>query len=128
MIRLREHDWQDSFTSSHNNLLLGSYQPVLQEAVRYWRITGYFPSRFLLQVLDGVDQLALAAPDGHGHGQMRLITGFFMRLADLQALATGFTPEHCWSSSSAAIAPSFMPRKAWCGIPQISGFLLGTSL
>jgi SNF2-related domain len=92
MTRLREHDWQDSFTSSQNNLLLGFYQPVLQQAIRYWRITGYFSSRSLLQVLDGVEQLVLAAPDGHGHGQMRLITGFFLSPADLQALATGFTP------------------------------------
>jgi hypothetical protein len=37
MTRLREHDWQDSFTSSQNNLLLGFYQPVLQQAIRYWR-------------------------------------------------------------------------------------------
>ncbi len=93
MTRLREHDWQDSFTSSLNNLLLGVYQPVLQQAIRYWRITGYFSSRSLLQVLDGVEQLVLAAPDGLGHGQMRLITGFFMSPADLQALASGFTPE-----------------------------------
>ena len=60
MTRLREHDWQDSFTSSQNNLLLGFYQPVLQQAIRYWRITGYFSSRSLLQVLDGVEQLVLA--------------------------------------------------------------------
>ena len=93
MTRLREHDWHESFTSSQNNLLLGFYQPVLQQAIRYWRITGYFSSRSLLQVLDGVEQLVLAAPDGHGHGQMRLITGFFMSPADLQALATGVTPE-----------------------------------
>ena len=66
---------------------------MLQQAIRYWRITGYFSSRSLLQVLDGVEQLVLAAPDGHGHGQMRLITGFFMSPADLQALATGVTPE-----------------------------------
>ena len=93
MTRLRDHDWQESFTSSKDNLLQGFYQPVLQEAIRYWRITGYFSSRSLLQVLDGVEQLVLAAPDGLGHGQMRLITGFFMSPADLQVLATGQSPE-----------------------------------
>ncbi|MEA5421755.1 MULTISPECIES: phospholipase D-like domain-containing protein [unclassified Synechococcus] len=94
MTGLKDHGWQDSFTSSQDNLLEGFYRPVLQEAVRYWRITGYFSSRSLLQVLDGVEQLVLASPDGRGRGQMRLITGFFMSSADLQALATGLSPSH----------------------------------
>jgi SNF2 family DNA or RNA helicase len=93
MTRLRDHTWQESFTSSQGNLLEGFYRPALQEAIRYWRITGYFSSRSLLQVLDGVEQLVLASPDGRGHGQMRLITGFFMRRADLQALGSSQTPE-----------------------------------
>jgi hypothetical protein len=91
MTQLRQHDWQGSFTSNKDNLLLGFYQSVLQQTIRYWRITGSFSSRSLLQVLDAAEQLVLAAPNGHGHGQMRLITGFFMSPADLQALATGFT-------------------------------------
>lgn len=37
---------------------------------------GYFSSRSLLQVLDGIEHLVLAAEDGLGHGQIRLITGF----------------------------------------------------
>jgi hypothetical protein len=44
-------------------------------------------------VLDGIEQLVLAAEDGQGQGQIRLITGFFMSQADLQALATGLTAE-----------------------------------
>ncbi|MFM8277587.1 MAG: DEAD/DEAH box helicase [Cyanobium sp.] len=93
MTRLRDHTWHESFTSSQDNLLEGFYRPALQEAIRYWRITGYFSSRSLLQVLDGVEQLVLASPDGRGHGQMRLITGFFIRRADLQALGSSQTPE-----------------------------------
>jgi superfamily II DNA or RNA helicase len=93
MTRLRDHTWQESFTSSQDNLLEGFYRPALQESIRYWRITGYFSSRSLLQVLDGVEQLVLASPDGRGHGQMRLITGFFMSRADLQALGSSQTPE-----------------------------------
>jgi hypothetical protein len=93
MTRLRDHTWQESFTSSQGNLLEGFYRPALQESIRYWRITGYFSSRSLLQVLDGVEQLVLASPDGRGHGQMRLITGFFMSRADLQALGSSQTPE-----------------------------------
>lgn len=93
MTRLRDHTWQESFTSSQGNLLEGFYRPALQESIRYWRITGYFSSRSLLQVLDGVEQLVLASPDGQGHGQMRLITGFFMSRADLQALGSTQTPE-----------------------------------
>jgi hypothetical protein len=93
MTRLRDHTWQESFTSSQDNLLEGFYRPALQESIRYWRITGYFSSRSLLQVLDGVEQLVLASPDGRGHGQMRLITGFFMNRADLQALSSSQTPE-----------------------------------
>ena len=93
MTRLRDHEWQESFTSSQDNLLEGFYRPALQESIRYWRITGYFSSRSLLQVLDGVEQLVLASPDGLGHGQMRLITGFFMSRADLQALGSEQSPE-----------------------------------
>jgi superfamily II DNA or RNA helicase len=93
MTRLRDHTWQYSFTSSLDNLLEGFYRPSLEEAIRYWRITGYFSSRSLLQVLDGIEQLVLAADHGQGHGQIRLITGFFMSQADLQALATGLTAE-----------------------------------
>jgi hypothetical protein len=93
MTRLREYEWQESFTSSQDNLLEGFYRPALQESIRYWRITGYFSSRSLLQVLDGVEQLVLASPDGRGHGQMRLITGFFMSRADLQALGSEQSPE-----------------------------------
>jgi superfamily II DNA or RNA helicase len=93
MTRLRDHEWQESFTSSQDNLLEGFYRPALQESIRYWRITGYFSSRSLLQVLDGVEQLVLASPDGRGHGQMRLITGFFMSRADLQALGSEQSPE-----------------------------------
>ncbi|MFN5221693.1 MAG: SNF2-related protein, partial [Cyanobacteriota bacterium] len=93
MTRLRDHTWQESFTSSQGNLLEGFYRPALQESIRYWRITGYFSNRSLLQVLDGVEQLVLASPDGRGHGQMRLITGFFMSRADLQALGSSQTPE-----------------------------------
>ena len=44
-------------------------------------------------MLDGIEHLVLTAEDGRGHGQIRLITGFFMSQADLQALATGSTPE-----------------------------------
>lgn len=94
MTRLRDHNWQESFTSSQDNLLEGFYRPALQESIRYWRITGYFSSRSLLQVLDGVEQLVQASPDGRGHGQMRLITGFFMSRADLQALGSEQQPEH----------------------------------
>lgn len=43
MTQLRDHDWQYSFTSSQDNLLEGFYRPALQEAIRYWRITGYLP-------------------------------------------------------------------------------------
>ena len=93
MTRLRDHNWQESFTSSQDNLLEGFYRPALQESIRYWRITGYFSSRSLLQVLDGVEQLVQASPDGRGHGQMRLITGFFMSRADLQALGSEQRPE-----------------------------------
>jgi len=105
MTRLRDHTWHESFTSSQDNLLEGFYRPALQESIRYWRITGYFSSRSLLQVLDGVEQLVLASPDGCGHGQMRLITGFFMSRADLQALSSSQHLNNCWSSSSAASSP-----------------------
>jgi superfamily II DNA or RNA helicase len=90
---LTEITWKRRFSSSLESLLEGFYKPALMDAVRYWRITGYFTSRSLLQVLDGVEQLVASSPDGLGHGQMRLITGVFLNEADINALASGTSAE-----------------------------------
>ena len=47
------------------------------------------PAAPLLQVLEGVENLVAASPDGLGRGQMRLITGVFLSEADIAALAAG---------------------------------------
>ena len=47
----------------------------------------YFTTPSLLQVLEGVENLVAAFPEGLGHGQMRLITGVFLSEADITALA-----------------------------------------
>ena len=86
---LTDHAWKGRFSSSIESLLEGFYKPALMDASRYWRITGYFTSRSLLQVLEGVEQLVAASPDGIGHGQMRLITGVFLSENDIAALAAG---------------------------------------
>lgn len=96
---LAEISWKRRFSSSLESLLEGFYKPALMDAVRYWRITGYFTSRSLLQVLDGVEQLVVSSPDSRGHGQMRLITGVFLSEADIQALAAGSNPEQVLSQS-----------------------------
>jgi hypothetical protein len=105
MTQLRDHAWKRRFSSSLESLLEGFYKPALMDAVRYWRITGYFTSRSLLQVLDGVEQLVASSPDGRGHGQMRLITGVFLNEADIQALAAGRSPEQVISQSLTANFP-----------------------
>ena len=102
---LRDHQWRRRFSSSLESLLEGFYKPALMDAVRYWRITGYFTSRSLLQVLEGVVQLVVSSPDGRGHGQMRLITGVFLKEADIRALAAGSSPEDVLSLSLIAIFP-----------------------
>jgi hypothetical protein len=68
MAGLADHAWKGRFSSSIESLLEGFYRPALMDAIRYWRITGYFTSRSLLQVLEGVEQLVAASPDGIGHG------------------------------------------------------------
>ena len=93
MPSLADHQWRRRFSSSLQNLLDGFYQPALQHATRYWRVTGYFTSRSLLQVLEGVENLVAASPDGIGHGQMRLITGVFLSEQDITALAAGTPAE-----------------------------------
>ncbi|MCX5945522.1 MAG: phospholipase D-like domain-containing protein [Cyanobacteria bacterium] len=93
MPSLADHQWRRRFSSSLQNLLDGFYQPALQHATRYWRVTGYFTSRSLLQVLEGVENLVAASPDGLGHGQMRLITGVFLSEKDIAALAAGTPAE-----------------------------------
>ena len=89
MAGLVDHPWKRRFSSSRESLLEGFYRPALMDAVRYWRSTGYFTSRALLQVLDGVEQLVAATPDGRGHGQMRLIAGVFLSRQDVAAIARG---------------------------------------
>ena len=93
MPSLADHQWRRRFSSSLQNLLDGFYQPALQHATRYWRITGYFTSRSLLQVLEGVEHLVAASPGGIGHGQMRLITGVFLSEQDITALVAGAPAE-----------------------------------
>ena len=55
MAGLADHTWKGRFSSSLESLLEGFYRPALMDAVRYWRVTGYFTSRSLLQVLEGVE-------------------------------------------------------------------------
>ncbi|MFO0016388.1 MAG: hypothetical protein ACK52U_07515, partial [Synechococcaceae cyanobacterium] len=90
---LADHQWKRRFSSSLESLLEGFYRPALMDASRYWRITGYFTSCSLLQVLEVVENLVAASPDGLGHGQMRLITGVFLSEADITALAAGTPTE-----------------------------------
>ena len=56
-----------------------------------------FTSHALLQVLEGVEQLVAATPDGRGHGQMRLITGVFLSSQDVAAIARGAPVEQVLS-------------------------------
>lgn len=74
MTQLRDHSWRRRFSSSLDTLLEDFYKPALMDAVRYWRITGYFTSRSLLQILEGVEQLVTSSPDGQGHGEIRKVT------------------------------------------------------
>ena len=97
MAGLADHHWKRRFSSSRESLLEGFYKPALMDAVRYWRSTGYFSSRALLQVLDGVEQLVAATPDGRSHGQMRLITGVFLSRQDVAAVAGGAAVEQVLS-------------------------------
>ena len=97
MAGLADHAWKRRFSSSRESLLEGFYKPALMDTVRYWRSTGYFTSRALLQVLDGVEQLVAATPDGRGHGQMRLITGVFLSRQDIDAIARGAPVEQVLS-------------------------------
>lgn len=105
MAGLAEISWKRRFSSSLESLLEGFYKPALMDAVRYWRITGYFTSRSLLQVLEGVEQLVASSPDGRGHGQMRLITGVFLSEADIRALAAGSSPEQVLNQRLSANFP-----------------------
>ncbi|HBP52892.1 MAG TPA: helicase, partial [Synechococcus sp. UBA8638] len=105
MAGLADHPWKRRFSSSRESLLEGFYRPALMDGVRYWRSTGYFTSRALLQVLDGVEQLVAATPDGRGHGQMRLITGVFLSRQDVAAIAGGAAAEQVLSNHMAQAFP-----------------------
>ena len=97
MAGLADHVWKRRFSSNAESLLEGFYKPALMDAVRYWRSTGYFTSRALLQVLDGVEQLVAATPDGRGHGALRLIAGVFLSQHDIAAIVGGAPVEQVLS-------------------------------
>lgn len=76
----KDLDLLPSYKSSKNNLIKDFYNPVLSEAVKYDRVTGYFSSNSLALAAKGLKNFI------HNDGKMRLLCGTQLSEDDLNTI------------------------------------------
>ena len=76
----KDLDLLPSYKSSKNNLIKEFYNPVLTEAVKYDRVTGYFSSNSLALAAKGLKKFI------HNDGKMRLLCGTQLSEDDLNTI------------------------------------------
>ena len=69
-----------SYSSSRNNLIDEFYVPVLKESVKYDRTTGFFTSRSLASIADGLKDFI------RNNGKMRLLCGAQLDYEDIESI------------------------------------------
>lgn len=80
---LKDIDWNLSYESSENEyeLLEKFYVPALQQAVKYYRIAGYFTSSSLIMASKGIEGLV------HNNGKMYLLISPQMTSEDFEIIS-----------------------------------------
>jgi len=81
--RLDNRPWQPRYDSDVDNLVKDFYEPALQCAVRYDRVSGYFSPAILTLVSRGIEGLI------RNQGKMRLIVGCTLDEPEVEAIAAG---------------------------------------
>jgi len=80
---LRDIAWRLKYTPDDGDLVRGFYVPLLQCAVRYDRLTGYFNAAALALAARGVEGLLL------NDGRMRMVVGCTLDQAEIAAIERG---------------------------------------
>ena len=82
---LRDREWKLKYTPDDGNLAKLFYIPVLEEAERYDRLTGYFNADALALAARGIEGLV------RNHGHMRLVVGCTLAAPEIEAIEKGQT-------------------------------------
>ena len=80
---LRDHVWQLKFTPESGDLVERFYIPVLEDAERYDRLTGYFSAGALALAARGIEGLV------RRDGRMRLLVGCTLDSPEIEAIERG---------------------------------------
>src|SRR3954471_16694793 len=83
MTILRDRSWRLKYTPDHGDLVGGFYVPLLDCAIRYDRLTGYFSASALALAARGVEGLILNG------GRMRMVVGCTLELPEIAAIEKG---------------------------------------
>jgi hypothetical protein len=82
---LSDRDWRLKYTPDHGDLVRSLYVPLLECAVRYDRLTGYFGASALALAARGVEGLLL------NNGHMHMVVGCTLNPDEVAAIERGTT-------------------------------------
>jgi hypothetical protein len=80
---LQDRSWKLKYTPDHGDLVKLLYQPLLECAVRYDRLTGYFSASALALAARGIEGLVLNG------GRMRMVVGCTLQQPEVDAIEKG---------------------------------------
>jgi hypothetical protein len=82
---LQDREWRLKYTPDHGDLVKLLYEPLLECAVRYDRLTGYFSASALALAARGVERLMANG------GRMRMVVGCTLQQPEVDAIEKGET-------------------------------------
>jgi superfamily II DNA or RNA helicase len=80
---LQDRSWNLKYTPDHGDLVKLLYQPALESAVRYDRLTGYFSASALALAARGIEGLVVNG------GRMRMVVGCTLHPPEIAAIEKG---------------------------------------
>jgi ERCC4-related helicase len=80
---LQDRPWKLKYTPDHGDLVKLLYQPLLECALRYDRLTGYFSAAALALAARGIEGLVLNG------GRMRMVVGCTLQQPEVEAIEKG---------------------------------------
>ncbi|NBD34107.1 MAG: DEAD/DEAH box helicase family protein [Cyanobacteria bacterium] len=84
MQTLPDYHWRIGYSSNEHNPILDFYVPALERSIKYDRKSGFFSSRILSKVAQGLGAML------ENNGKMRLIMGCQFSQQDLEAIQQGY--------------------------------------
>jgi SNF2 family DNA or RNA helicase len=83
MTILQDQTWKLKYTPDHGDLVKLLYEPMLESAMRYDRLTGYFTASALALAARGIEGLIVNG------GRMRMVVGCTLDQPEVQAIEKG---------------------------------------